>query len=56
MSLWKYICAKAVPLCAAAMASLYLLLVGMLCAIPASLLLILLLSGGFALLVCMLVG
>ena len=56
MSLWKYVCAKAVPLCAAAMASLYLLLVGWFCAIPLSLLLILLLSGGFALLVCMLVG
>ena len=56
MSLWKYVCAKAVPLCAAAMASLYLLLVGIFCAIPASLLLILLLSGGFVLLVCVLVG
>ena len=56
MSLWKYVCAKAVPLCAAAVASLYLLLVGIFCAIPASLLLILLLSGGFVLLVCVLVG
>lgn len=56
MSLWKYVCAKAVPLCAAAMASLYLLLVGIFCAIPASLLLILLLSGGFVLLACVLIG
>ena len=38
------------------MAALYLLLVGMLCAIPLSLLLILLLSGGFVLLICVLVG
>ena len=56
MSLWKYVCAKTVPLCAAAMASLYLLLVGIFCAIPASLLLILLLSGGFVLLACVLIG
>ena len=56
MSLWKYVCAKAVPLCAAAVASLYLLLVGIFCAIPASLLLILLLSGGFVLLACVLIG
>ena len=56
MSLWKYVCAKAVPLCTAAMAGLYLLLVGWLCAIPLSLLLILLLSGALVLLFCVLVG
>ena len=50
MSLWKYVCAKAVPLCTAAMAGLYLLLVGWLCAIPLSLLLILLLRGALVLL------
>lgn len=56
MSLWKYICAKAVPLCMAAMAGLYLALVGWFCAIPLSLLLILLFSGVFVLLACMLAG
>ena len=56
MSLWKYVCAKAVPLCTAAMAGLYLLLVGWLCAIPLSLLLIRLLSGALVLLFCVLVG
>ncbi len=56
MSLWRYVCAKAVPLCAAAMASLYLMLVCWFCAIPASLSLILLLSGALVLLACVLVG
>ena len=42
MSLRDYIAAKAVPLCIAAMAGLYLALVGWFCAIPCSLLLILL--------------
>ena len=56
MSLRDYIAAKAVPLCIAAMAGLYLALVGWFCAIPCSLLLILLFSGVFVLLVCVLVG
>ena len=42
MSVWEYIAAKAVPLCMAAIAGLYLILVCYFCAIPFSLILILL--------------
>lgn len=56
MSLWKYVAAKAVPLCMAAMAGLYLILVCYFCAIPLSLMLILLLSGVLVLLLCIIVG
>ena len=56
MSVWKYIAAKAVPLCLAAMAGLYLILVCYFCAVPFSLMLILLLSGVLVLLLCIIVG
>ncbi len=56
MSVWKYIAAKAVPLCLTAIAGLYLILVCYFCAIPFSLMLILLLSGAFILLLCIIVG
>lgn len=50
MSLRDYISAKAVPLCAAGIGGLYLVLVSCFCGIPFSLLLILLFSGVFVLL------
>ena len=56
MSVWEYIAAKAVPLCMAAIAGLYLILVCYFCAIPFSLILILLLSGVLVLLLCIIVG
>ena len=52
MSVWEYIAAKAVPLCMAAIAGLYLILVCYFCAIPFFLILILLLSGVIVLLLC----
>ena len=56
MSLRDYISAKAVPLCAAGIGGLYLVLVSCFCGIPFSLLLILLFSGVFVLLLGMLLG
>ena len=56
MSIRDYIASKAVPLCMAAMAGLYLILVCYFCAIPFSLVLILLLSGVLVLLLCIIVG
>lgn len=56
MSIWDYIAAKAVPLCLATMAGLYLMLVCYFCALPFSLTLILLLSGVIVLLLCVIVG
>ena len=56
MSVWDYIAAKTVSLCLAAMAGLYLILVCYFCAIPFSLMLILLLSGVIVLLLCMIIG
>ena len=48
MSLRDYISAKAVPLCAAGIGGLYLVLVSCFCGIPFSLLLILLFQNPFA--------
>ena len=56
MSFRDFIAAKAVSLCMAGMAGLYLALVWYFCALPFSLLLILLLSGLFVLLLWFLVG
>ncbi len=56
MSIRDYIAAKAVPLCLAGMAGLYLILVCYFCAVPLSLMLILLLSGVLVLLLCIIVG
>lgn len=56
MSFWDYLSSKAVPLCMAAMAGLYLALVCYFCAFPLSLLLILLLCGVFVLLLCVIAG
>ena len=56
MSFWDYLSAKALPLCMAGMAGLYLVLVWTLCALPFSLLLMLLCSGLFVLLLCLLLG
>ena len=56
MSLRDYISAKAVPLCAAGIGGLYLVLVSYLCGVPRALLRILLLSGIFVLLLGMLLG
>ena len=56
MSVWEYIAAKAVPLCMAAIAGLYLILVCYFCAIPFFLILILLLSGVIVLLLCVIIG
>ena len=56
MSFWDYIAAKAVPLCMAAIAGLYLILVCYFCAIPLSLAMILLISGVLILLLCVIVG
>lgn len=56
MKIRDYIAGKAVLLCVAAMAGLYLILVCTFCAVPFSLMLILLLSGVFVLLVCIIVG
>lgn len=56
MSIRDYIASKAVPICMAAIAGLYLILVCYLCAIPFSLVLILLLSGVFVLLICMMLS
>ena len=56
MSFWDYLSAKAVLLCMAAMAGLYLALVCYFCALPLSLLLILLLCGVFLLLLCVIAG
>ncbi len=56
MSVWEYIAAKAVPLCMAAIAGLYLILVCYFCAVPVSLTLILLLSGVLVLLLCVIAG
>ena len=55
MSFLDFIAAKAVSLCMAGMAGLYLALVCYLCALPFSLLLILLLSGFFVLLLWFLI-
>ena len=56
MSIRDYIAAKTVSLCLAAMAGLYLILVCYFCALPLSLMLILLLSGVLVLLLCIIVG
>ena len=56
MSIREYIAAKAVPLCMAAIAGLYLVFVCCFCAMPLSLLLLLLLSGGVVLALCVLIG
>ena len=56
MSFRDFIAAKAVSLCMAGMAGLYLALVWYFCALPFSLLLILLLSGLFVLLLWFLIG
>lgn len=56
MSIWDYIAAKAVPLCMAVIAGLYLILVCCFCAVPFSLMLILLLSGVVILLLCVVTG
>lgn len=56
MSIRDYIASKAVPLCMGTMAGLYLILVCYFCAIPFSLMLILLLSGVIVLLLCVIVG
>lgn len=56
MSIRDYISAKTVPLCMAAMAGLYLILVFYFCAIPFSLMLVFLLSGAFILLLCVIIG
>lgn len=56
MSIREYIAAKAVPLCMAAIAGLYLVFVCCFCAMPLSLLLLLLLSGGAVLALCVLIG
>ena len=55
MSVRDYIAAKEVPLCMAAMAELYLILVCYFCAIPFSLMLLFMLSGVFVLLLCVII-
>lgn len=56
MSFRDYICGKTVSLCMAGIGGSYLILVSWFCGLPLSLLLILLLSGVFVLLLCMIIG
>ncbi|MGN1002358.1 MAG: sensor histidine kinase [Oscillospiraceae bacterium] len=56
MSFRDYMGARAVPLCAAGMAGLYLLLVSWFCGVPASLLAVLLLSGILAIALVLVLG
>ncbi|MGM9661605.1 MAG: sensor histidine kinase [Oscillospiraceae bacterium] len=56
MSFRDYAGAKAVPLCMAGMAGLYLTLVSYFCGVPFSLLLLLLLSAALAAAACLLIG
>ena len=56
MSFREYVGSKTVPLCMAAIAGLYLILVCYFCAIPSSLMLILILSGALILLFYIIVG
>ena len=56
MRIWDYLAAKAVFLCTAAIGGLYLVLVCRFCAVPFSLILVLLLGGVFVLLLCILIG